>query len=286
MEDNNTNITPEQALEVLKGNENFVVRSKAEDQSFVQSHVDQALGNRLTQFDENIFSITGISKAKTEDGKSEKTGDYIKRSISKYMSENKELKLSNKQMKEQMEALKLSSSGQEEFEKKAQEFVKEKATLIESFEQDKVQLKNQYEQTLKTVQVKNAIDTFSPKMKNIEGIDYVKRGIEQEMLSLESRINDEGQTIYYENGKPIMSDKDGHFLSTGEILANKLSPYLKETPVQTGTGGPGEGTATPQNVPSFNNKVEIDNYLKSEGFKTGSLEWGKKRNELIKGNNL
>jgi len=286
MEGQDINITPEQALEVLKGNENYVVRSKDEDSAFVQSNVDQALGNRLTHFDETIHALTNIPKSKTDEGKTEKTGDYIKRALSKYIEDNKSLKQTNKQFEQEMEALRLSSKGQEEFEKKAQEFVKEKASLMEQFEKDKFELKNQYESTLKTVQIKNAIDAFSPKMKDIEGLDYVKRGIEQEMLSLESRVNEEGQTIYYDNGKPIMSDKDGHFLSTGEILANKLSPYLKEIPNQKGTGGPGEGQDQPQSVPSFKSKAEIDAYLNENDFKVGSLEWAKKRNELIKGNNL
>jgi hypothetical protein len=106
---------------------------------------------------------------------------------------------------------------------------------------------------------------------DVEKQQYVnqqKALIKQGFLSgVTAKKDDQGNIIYYEADKPLMSPKDGKPKTAGEIISEKYAAWF--TPGQhtvTGTGTGASGSAGANGTGGLSTKSQVHEHLKAQGL--------------------
>jgi hypothetical protein len=253
--------------------ENVVIRTKDEDQKFLDSHVntvveervskqlqpkvDEEFSKMLTKIDQHVEAITGVKKTAGE-----KTFDFAKRAI-----EEKKTQGGDPVTKERVKQLEDSlSTMKSEYEKKIADtegklFSKEIDWQMNG-ELDKVSIALPVH--LKTDQEKQGY------------INQQKALIKQGFLSsYQPKKDDQGNIVYYKDDQPQLSLKDGKALTAGELIGRDYSAwFVPAGHVQTGTGtgsGNGQGALIPSG--GFKDKESIHKFLAASGIEEGSKKY-------------
>jgi hypothetical protein len=244
--------------------EGLVVRTKAQDQQYLDNHVnavvddrvkkevqkkiDEEYGNTMRGIDEQIKSVTGIERKPGE-----KTTDYAKRAIEEKRQGGDPV---TKEKVTQLEQL--LASTKTDYETKLQEaqtqlFNKEIEWQVNS---DLDKRSYALPVHLKTEEEKQAY------------INQQKAFMRQDLMGTYTRKKDEqGNIIWYEGDKPLMNQKDGKPKGAGDIIGEKYNPwFVPAGKVVTGTGG--GSTGLPDG--GFKKKEEIHAYLAANGMEAGS----------------
>jgi hypothetical protein len=244
--------------------EGLVVRTKEQDQQFLTNHVnatvadrvkvelqkevDKEFGNAMRKIDEEIKAVTGVEKKPGE-----KTTDYAKRAVEEKRQGGDPV---TKERVTQLEQL--LASKETEFNTKLQG----KDTFIFNKE-----LEWQVNGYLDKANIAMPVHLKTDEEKQ-NFVNQQKALIRQGFLGSHTAKRDEqGNIIFYEGDKPVMSTKDGKPKGAGDIIGEKYSAwFVPSGKVVTGTGGGGEGL--PEG--GFKKKEEIHAYLAANGIEAGS----------------
>jgi hypothetical protein len=254
--------------------EGMVVRTKEQDQQFLDNHVnavvddrvkkdlqkkvDEEYGNAMRKIDADIKSLTGIDKKPGE-----KTTEYAKRAIEEKRQGGDPV------TKERVTELEnLLTTTKAEYEKKLSDereagFKKDQEWAINS-DLDKRNLV--LPAHLKTDEEKQAFINGQKSM--------MRQGF---FASVTAKRDEQGNIIYYEGDKPLMNQKDGKPKTAGDIIGEKYSAwFVPPGKVVTGTGGGGAG------IPEggFKKKEEIHAHLQANGIEVGTAEYNTKLEQL------
>lgn len=265
--------------------EGLVVRTKEEDQSYLDNHVktvvdekvskelqtkvDAEFSKALSKIDEEIKSITGIEK-----NASEKTTAYAKRALAEIKSKG-----GDPVTKEKVTELeKLLSSTKEDYEKK----LKDSEEKIFSKE---IEFQVDADLSTRTIAIPSHLKTDAEKQA------YVKE--EKEMLkqrfltSVKPKRDNEGNIVYYDGDKPLMSTKDGKPLKAGDIIGEKFSTrFVPQSQQQTGTGFGQDGNGNGTGGGAFKSKEDIHKHLAAQGIEAGTKAYYNEFEKLATENKL
>jgi hypothetical protein len=251
--------------------ENVVIRTKDEDQKYLDSHVsavveervnkqlqskvDEQFGQALNKIDAEILSLTGIEKKPNE-----KTTAYVKRVTEEKRGGDPVTKERLKQLEEESAATK-------------QKYEKELGEERKKFEKREIEFQVDSGLTPKSFPIPAHLKTDEEKQKFIDG---QRRLLKNDFLSsVTYKRDDQDNIVYYEGDKPLLDPKDGKPLTADKIIDQKYAAWFVPTAhVQTGTGT-GSGGAQGASLPSggFKDKESIHNYLAANGIEAGSKKY-------------
>jgi hypothetical protein len=255
--------------------EGMVVRTKDQDQQYLTNHVnavvadrvkadlqkevDKEFGNAMRKIDEEIKAVTGVEKKPGE-----KTTDYAKRAVEEKRQGGDPV---TKEKVAQLEAL--MASKETEFNTKLQE----KDTQIFNIE-----LGAQVNSFLDKANIAIPVHLKTDEEKQ-NFVNQQKALIRQGFLGSHNAKKDEqGNIIFYEGDKPVMSTKDGKPKAAGDIIGEKYSAWFVPPGKQTTGTGSGGSSGLPDG--GFKKKEEIHAYLSANGFEAGTGEYMTKLEQL------
>lgn len=235
----------------------FIVRSADEEKSYLSSYlqrndirdsiVSPAIKDLHDRYDNDIFELTGERK-----GANEKTYDFLKRKI----TEIKASKIEDPVLKEQLTTLQRSLEDKEKTHKRTVEEIESKyfgreIDLNVSLALDKVNIA--VPSQLKT---DDEIQTYVNSQKSMMKRDFIS--------SLTAKKDNDGNIVFYEGDKQLISNTDGKPLKASDIISQRYGFYIaKDSGRQQGGAGSGGngGTST------FTTKEEVFKHLEGKGFK-------------------
>jgi hypothetical protein len=237
--------------------ENVVIRTKEQDQQYLDNQLSVLLPGKLKQefrvkmdeIDGELETLTGLKK-----GPHEKTTEFVKRAL----SETSAAKGGDAATKARVQELEnLITTKENEFtqtlSKKDQEiFNKELAWQVDA-ELNRV-----------NIAVPIHLKTDAEKQ---QYINKQKALIKQGFLSsYEAKKDSEGNIIFYEGDKPLMSTKDGKPKAAGDIISENYASWF--TPSQHTVTGTGTGTGGSNGVAggAFTTRQQVHDHLKATGF--------------------
>lgn len=263
------------------------------------------------QYDADILSISGISKAD-----SEKTYDYLKRVLGDYKTKLDGTKTLSAQLEAQKKKVteleaKLAAGGSDEAVKQQLKDARHQVTQLQTQLTTKTEeldkAKKDYEQKEKDLQVGFAFTNATADIKfKADVSEPVKKIL---LAAAKDEILAKGTPDFIDDGKGgkklVLRDAAGNTLNNPK---NNLNPYtieelvmetsLKDV-IDTGKQQPGGGT---QPNPSPNHRtvnldlstaktqqeadVQIENYLLSTGLTRDNVEFGNKALEIRNENNV
>jgi hypothetical protein len=264
---------------------NVIIRTKDEDQKFLDNHVntvveervskllqpkvDEQFGQALSKIDAEILSITGIEKKPGE-----KTTAYAKRAVEeKRQGGDPVTKERVKQLEESL------ATNKQEYEKKLSE--KDQALFSREVDwQINAELDKANVALLQHLKTDEEKQSFVKQQKAL-----IKSGF---LNAYQAKKDDQGQIIFYSGDQPQLSQKDGKPMSAGELIARDFASwFVPAAHVQTGTGtgsGSGNGAAIPAG--GFKDKESIHKYLAAAGMEAGSKEYMQKFEALAQENKI
>jgi hypothetical protein len=246
-----------------------VVRTKEQDDQFVQSSVEKILPQKveekfnlkfkekLDEMDATIEQLTGEKKEVKEF-----TTDFAKRAFKAYHSKGGDpvTKERVKQLEDSLNTMKT------DYEKKLSDsegklFSKEIDWQMNG-ELDKVNIALPVH--LKTDQEKQGFITQQKAL--------IKQGF---LSAYQPKKDDQGNIVFYKGDQPQLSQKDGKPMSAGELIAKDYAPWFVPAGIQQGGTGIGAGNGQGAGLPSggFKDKESIHAYLAANGIEAGSKKY-------------
>ena len=267
----------------------FIVRSKEDDskamKSFLDglSHEDERVNHLIgpvtrrerESFEATVKELTGMDKISV-DGRTETALDYAKRAF---------------------------GETKKSLEDKANEGVKDAElktkydTVVNDFDQYKKEtekIRQNHKLELQQFEIKSIIDAEANKLRFKDGIDpellkTFTNHVKQEVLDSKPQkrtIGNEELLVLVEDSGSIRYAEDGNPLTIDRFLTGKLSKYLHEDRVITGSGTekPDTSGKTSQFVmdPTIDSKPKLVKALLDAGLKDGSEEYMKLYKEYSK----
>lgn len=249
----------------------FIVRSADEEKSFLTSYLQRndvrdgivapAIKDLHDRYDNDIFELTGERK-----GANEKTYDFLKRKI----TEIKASKIEDPVLKEQLTTLQRSLEDKEKNHKKVVEDIESKyfgreIDLNVSLALDKVniavpaQLKSDDE-----------IQSYVNSQKQMMKRDFLS--------SLTAKKDNDGNIVFYEGDKQMMSTTDGKPLKASDLIQQRYGYYIAKDSgrQQGGAGSGGNGGQS-----TFSTKEEVYNALVARNMKPLTKEFNDEYAKII-----
>jgi hypothetical protein len=252
------------------GQKGFVVRSKADEESYLNTYksqvIEQEIPTRIKEvhdkYDEDLFTLTGERKAPTE-----KTYDFLKRKI----SEIKASKIDDPVLKEQLTTLQKTLESKD----------KEHKTALEKMESDyfKRELNGMVSNALDTVNIAIPahLKTDEEKQKYVAS---QKNMMKRDMLdNVTAKKDKDGNVVFYNGEQPLTSTTDGKPLQAIDLIKDRYGFYLAaETQKTTGAGTGGNGGADGK----FTTKEQVMEHLKAKGLKPLTKAFSDEYGKIIK----
>lgn len=257
----------------------LIIRTKEEDQQYVQNTLDQVLPARVEEkfsskfkesldgMDAEILRLTGIDKRPAE-----KTTDYAKRAFQEYHDKGGDPV--TKQKVSELETL---------LEKTKQEYdqrIKESAQKIFEKEQD-FQINGDLEK--RNIAIPPHLKTDEDKQAYI---NQQKALIRQGFLSTyKGKQDDQGNIVYYDGEKPLLDTKTGKPRSAGDLIGERFANwFVPAGRTVTGTGAEGDRVVLPAD--GFKNVDDIHKYLAASGEAAGTSSYLTQLQKLAKDSNI
>lgn len=270
----------EQLLSIVS--DGRIVRTKEEDQQFLDNHVNVVVGERVKkelqplvneEYGKMMASIDGLLENTFGSAKKpgEKTFDFAKRTI-----EEKHAKGGDPITKETVKQL------EELLGKSKSDSEKLLTDLNAKYERQGVENKLDAHLSTKVFPLPAHLLTEEEKQAYTNG---QRRLLKQDFLSSFNYKKDgEGNTIFYQGEKPLLSQRDAKALGVESILDDKYSPWFlpsgtTQTGTGTGAGGAGAGGG-------FKDKDSVHRHLAASGMDAGSKEYRVQFEKLTKENNI
>jgi hypothetical protein len=270
--------------EFLKGvqAEGMIVRSKDDDQKFLDNHVKTVVdgkvaeqlkekvaveyGKSMGEIDTFLKEITGVEK-----NNGEKTTAYAKRAL-----EAIKAKGGDPVTKAKVEELeKILETKESEYKQKISDLETASFKQMIDFELNSDLDKRNYPVPahLKTDEEKQKFVAEEKEM--IKG-NYLSR--------FTTKKDNDGNIVFYEGDKPLMSQKDGKPMKAGEIISERYAHRFVPTGhVQTGTGTGQQGGGA---ASGFKTKDDVHKHLAAQGIEAGTKEYMDQYSQLVTDNKL
>jgi hypothetical protein len=256
-----------------KMSDTHVIRTKADDDSYVNSKVaqefDTKIGDKIKEihqkYEDDIKEVTGLVKKVNE-----KAYDFNKRILAD-LKIKAEAAGGDQALKDQIASLTETLSSKEtEHATKLTElqtaaFTKQLNVLIQA-EFDK-----------KTIAIPAHITTDEAKQKYISD---QKRLLKIDFLqNVTPKEDSEGNIVFYEGDKLLASTKDGKPLTADDLISDKYGSYFSVQ--QQKQGGAGSGK---DGIPAtgFTKSEEVYSYLEAKGLKPLTADFNAEAQKLMK----
>lgn len=256
------------------GQKGFIVRTQAEEQSYLNTYKTQVIADEIPgkikevhdKYDEDLFSLTGKRK-----NHSEKTYDFVKR----VFNELKTSKIEDPVLKEQLTTLQTQLS---ELDTKHKREVSELETKYFGRELDML-----VSTELSNINIALPAHLTSDEDKQ-KYINTQKSMMKRDMLSaLTAKKDNEGNIVFYEGDKQLISTTDGKPLKPADIIKQKYGYYLAkdEGRKQGGAGSGGNGGGS-----TFTTKDQVYQSLEARGLKPLTKAFSDEYVKVCKENNI
>ncbi len=256
-----------------------VVRTKEQDEQYVtnrlnailpdevQKGFDQKFKPVLDQMDNIVIGLTGEQKQHNE-----KTADFIKRAIEGLKNKGGD-PVTTAKVKELEDLL----------SKKESEFVQQMSAHEQKLFEKEIIWSVNSELDKLNIAVPPHIKTDEEKQSYV---NQQKALIKNGFLSGYTPKKDaEGNIVFYEGDKPLMSQKDGKPKTAGELISEKFAPWFVPTQhTVTGTGTQTTGAAS--TTAGFKDKEAIHAHLKAQGLDEDSKRYMDQFQKLCKDNGI
>jgi len=244
----------EQVIPVLTS-KGYVVNSKSDYDNHIsklkEQHEEEVIKPKIRKIydrlDAEIFEKTGVAKLSQD----EKTYEYNKRAIDVVMQKSQDplIKGQLDALTKQIEVVKAEKE-QALTEIKSRYFEKNKMTDIDKG-LDKINIA--LPSSLKT---ENEINEFIAKSKSL---------IRMDMRSVEASEDNEGNIIYIQNGKPIVSETDGKPLTAFELMVQRNAVLVAKEENRNNGGAGGRQQKTDDKTVTHKTHADLIEHLKSQG---------------------
>lgn len=260
--------------------EGLIVRTKEQDQTYVQSQVDAILPTKVEEkfnvkFKENLDAMDSIvTEAGYMKGAHEKTTDFIKRAFADLKSKG-----ADPTAKDRIAELeKLMGEKENGYKSKLGEL--EKSLFSKEIDwqlSGSLDNANIFVPThLKTDEEKQA---YINQEKNLMKLGF--------MSAVTAKKDESGNVVFYEGDKLLVSTKDGKPLKAGEILQSKFSGKFLQ-PGQQGAGS-GHGKAGGEGGAGGNGFKTVDDihkHLAASGIAVSSQEYQDQLSKIATDNSI
>lgn len=252
-----------------------IIRTKEEDETYVQTHVNavvneriqkelpnkinEEFGKTMTAIDQEIMSITGIEKLPNE-----KTTAYAKRVVEQMKTKGGDpvTKETVKQLQQQLETLKTESQTklsqlQESYFRRENEMVVDAAL------------------GKKNIALPAHLKTDAEK----QGFINLQKGLIKQGFfgSVTAKRDENGNTIYFDGETPLVDAQTGKPKTAEQIIEEKFAAwFVPSGHTVTGTGSQQPGGSTS----GFTSKEDVHKYLASQGIDADSPEYIKEFERL------
>lgn len=248
--------------------EGLVVRTKEQDQLYLTNHVNQILPGKVDEaftkkfkesldaMDAEIASLTGAVK-----GPHEKTSEFIKRAVKEFNAKGGD-PVTKEKVTQLEEMLKNSKA---EFEKK---YADKENELFNS------QIEWQVNGFLDKINIAVPVHLKTDEDKQ-SFVNQQKALIKHGFLNdHRAKKDDNGNVVFYEGDKPLMSTKDGKPKGAPDIIQEKYAAwFVPASHTQTGTGAGQNGTTGGTANGAFKNKEDIHKHLAAQGMDASTKEY-------------
>jgi hypothetical protein len=245
--------------------EGVIIRTKDQEAQYLKSYEEKVIPVKVEEKFSERFKATHdeIDNAVTEltgekKGPHEKTTEFAKRAFKAFHSKG-----GDPVTKEKVAQLeKLLSDKETEWSNKYNE-------AVTQAEKREIDLDAEKGLTDKQYPFPAHIKTDEEKQKYSAA---QKRFIKNDFLSsFTPKRDSEGNIVYYESNKPLMSTKDGKPLSAAEIIADRYSSFFMQNGREvTGTG---QGKTVIVTKGNFTTKDDIHKYLAASGMEASTKEY-------------
>ncbi len=242
-------------LESDKGKE--IIENKAN--AIYQQKINEEVSKIHSQYDEDAFAIIGEKPKVLEDGKKQKTYDFLKEKLKELAdlrkqkdSLSKDAKV--KELQEQIEKLKQEGGGkhwEQTFNSEKQKWLQKQKELEEQAKE--------YQTKLLEFQKRTDIQNGLSSLKFDESIPKPARealinAVMQELIT-RSKI-DNGKVIYLDENGNVINDAEYKPMKAGEILKAKLKDILKDENAGGGGGAHVDIKGSIETIVEGNDKKE------------------------------
>jgi len=243
------------------------------------------------KIDNTIHEMTGIEKLIRDDGGRERTVNYYQRALKESLegkkNASKELETYKKSLEEaqsQLEAYK-SENPEAKYEETFKKLKSELKAKEEEYNNKLSERDNQFKQQLFNNELNSVFNAIRGQLKT--DTPYLEDVIENKkrmISSLESKTQENGQTVFYENGQPLLTE-DGNFMSIADIAKRELINLFDESKAKQGLGN--QGQKNNNSVKTYSSKAELEKALKEKYHgKVGSPEWLAERKAALEASGL
>ncbi len=256
--------------------EGFVVRTKEQDDLYMDSRLNAILPGKveekfnerfrtnLEQMDTQITEITGETK-----GPHEKTTEFLKRAFSTLKSKGGDA--TTKQRVQELENT---------LSQKTSEFEQKLSQKDQQLFEQQIDWSLNADLAHQVIAVPPHLKTDAEKQAFAgEQRQLIKSGFKQRFTS---KKDDQGNIVFFEGDKALISDRDGKPKTAGELLSETFAAwFVPKGHVLTGTGTTGIVPAG-----GLRDKESVHTYLAANGLEAGSKEYQDQFEKLIKDNGI
>ncbi len=269
--------TEEQIISYL-GDKGMIVRTQEQENSYLQSHVDSVLSKRNSQLENTVHQLTGIKKEANQ-----KWVDYMESSIKSIQEKPSEMQYTIDKLNKNLEEVKSGKVGNEQLVTEYKNQIETLQKQISVISNEKDQIKSDFSKKMLSNRVNSEINAMISSRKPNRRKDFddnmiddiIENRITKTKFELEARDVD-GVLIWYKNGEPMMSTKDGKHLTTSQVFEHVFEGTEAGKPPISGGGSNNNNQGSPQAQNSQANAsditipetvktwVDLHNYLKKE----------------------
>lgn len=280
-------------IESLAG-QGFKVLSQEDEAKYKESYETlkkSEIKEIWDKIDNTIHEMTGIEKLIREDGGRERTVNYyqraLKESLESKKNATKEIETYKKSLEEAQSQLEAYNS--ENPEAKYEETFKKLKAEVKAKEEELnnrlAEKDNEFKQQLFNNELNSVFNTLRGQLKaDVPYLENILNDKKRMISSLESKTQENGQTVFYENGQPLLTE-DGDFMSIADIAKRELVSLFDESKTKQGLGN--QGQKNNKTVTTYSSKADLDKHLKEKyQGKVGSKEWLDERKAALEASGL
>ena len=252
------------------GQKGYIVRTQSDEQSYLDKFktqvIEQDIPARIKavhdQYDNDLFELTGERKAPTE-----KTYDFVKRKI----TEIKTSKIEDPVLKEQLQTLQRQLEDKEKVHKKVVDDIESKYFGRE------IDMLVTSDLSQVNIALPAHLKTDDEKQKYISS---QKSLMKKDLLSsFQAKQDNDGNIIFYEGDKQLISNTDGKPLKPLDIIKDKYAFYIAKDEGRQQNGG---GTGGNGGQGTFTTKEEVYKYLETKGIEPLTKQFNDEYAKLVK----
>ena len=268
----------------------YSVRSKEDEETLYanfKKEKDDLTRTAYTNVDTALFEYTTEQKLPNE-----KSTDFLKR-----VMESKDSRFNNaiselSKEKERATSLEaeiasLKESGgadTEAVQKKIEEIIANKNVEIEGVQKELELERQRGQDTLKIISIDGIINGIRGSLnKDVPMIEDIIENKKAKLLSIPTDIKEDGTIVLKNNdGTPMTNTTNGNPITYNDLVVEMFKDIIIENKPQAGTGSNGsDGNTNSVVTPSFQDKAEMEKWLKSENYRVGSKEWLDIRKQIL-----